>query len=85
MGARLQPYNALPTTVVFDRYGNVSAKDHERERYRCVCWYLQPHSQCHFTSSQQRSHNEEQVAQNTSLAPPFHMYSGPQYVDGRCR
>ena len=28
MGARLQPYNALPTTVVFDRYGNVSAKDH---------------------------------------------------------
>ena len=32
MGARLQPYNALPTTVVFDRYGNVSAKDHERER-----------------------------------------------------
>ena len=32
MGARLQPCNALPTTVVFDRYGNVSAKDHERER-----------------------------------------------------
>ena len=32
IGARLQPYNALPTTVVFDRYGNVSAKDHERER-----------------------------------------------------
>ena len=32
MGARLQPYNALPTTVVFDHYGNVSAKDHERER-----------------------------------------------------
>ena len=32
MGARLQPCNALQTTVVFDRYGNVSAKDHERER-----------------------------------------------------
>ena len=32
IGAKLQPYNAVPTTVVFDRYGNVSAKDHERER-----------------------------------------------------
>ena len=32
MGARLQPYNALLNTVVFDRYGNVSAKDHEGER-----------------------------------------------------
>ena len=32
IGAKLQSYNALPTTVVFDRYGNVSAKDHERER-----------------------------------------------------
>ena len=32
-------------------------------RYRCVCWYLQPHS--HFTSSQQRSHHEEQGEQNT--------------------
>ena len=141
MGARLQPYNALPTTVVSDRYGNVSAKDHERERYRCVCWYLQPHShftssqalsvcvpvfttslslhlfpsaigvcartynltltsplpkryRCvcsylqphsHFISSQQRSHNEKQGEQKTSLAPPLHMYSGPQYVDGRCR
>ena len=39
----------------------------------CVCWYLQPHS--HFTSSQQRSHNEEQGEQNTSLAPPLHMYA----------
>ena len=81
MVAKLQPYNALPTTVVFDRYGNVSAKDHERERYRCVCRYLQPHS--HFTSFQQRSHNEEQGEQNTSLAPPLHMYSDPQYCDGR--
>ena len=32
MATKLQPYNALPTTVVFDRYGKVSAKDHERER-----------------------------------------------------
>ena len=32
MVAKLQPYNALLTTVVFDRYGNVSAKDNERER-----------------------------------------------------
>ena len=40
MGARLQPYNSLLTTVVFDRYCNVSAKDHERERRAigvCVC------------------------------------------------
>ena len=34
MATKLQPYNAHPTTVtvVFDRYGKVSAKDHERER-----------------------------------------------------
>ena len=32
MATKLEPYNALPTTVEFDRYGNVSAKDHERER-----------------------------------------------------
>ena len=32
MATKLQPYNALPTTVVFDRYGKVSAKDHGRER-----------------------------------------------------
>ena len=34
MGAKLQSYNAFPTTVtvVVDRYDNVSGKDHERER-----------------------------------------------------
>ena len=32
MAAKLQPNNALPTTVVLDRDGKVSAKDHEGER-----------------------------------------------------
>jgi hypothetical protein len=32
MGTRLQPYSGIPTKVIFDRYGNMSAKDHERSR-----------------------------------------------------
>ena len=83
-GATLQPYNALPTTVVFVRYGNVSAKDHERTgatRYQRVCWYL--HNNSHFNSSQQRSHYEKQGAQNTPISPSLHMYTGSKYIDGR--
>ena len=32
MGTRLKRYSGIPTTVIFDRYSSVSAKDHERFR-----------------------------------------------------
>ena len=36
-GAKPESYNALPVTVVFDRYGNGSAKNNQRTTpYRCV-------------------------------------------------
>ena len=30
MATRLKNYSVIPTKIIFDRYGNVSAKDHER-------------------------------------------------------
>ena len=32
MATRLKNYSVIPTKISFDRYGNVSAKDHERSR-----------------------------------------------------
>ena len=32
MATRLKNYTVIPTKIIFDRYGNVSAKDHERSR-----------------------------------------------------
>ena len=32
MATRLKNYSVIPTKIIFDRYDNVSAKDHERSR-----------------------------------------------------
>ena len=87
MGARLQPYNALPTTVVFDRYGNVSAKDHERERRAigvCAGTY-------NLTLTSPLPNREVTMKSKANKILLSHRlctcraYSGPQYFDGRCR
>ena len=82
MGNKLHPYNALPTTVVFDRYSNGSAKDHAMERRAtsvCAGNYtsLSPHLLPTEKSKMKSNVNK------TSFAPPLHMYTGSKYVVGR--